>query len=91
MTKLLQCFNPVCRKSESTHRSADGRIRSPGPSDDWVELTIVEEKDDIFLLCLYSNGFLADTWHESVEEAKEYAFGYGIEENAWQICHGDDE
>ena len=91
MKKLLQCFNPPCRKPSNP--PADGQVLGPPDDRDWEEMTIVEEDDgSFFLLCLYSNGWGGDTWHLSVEEAKEQAmFWFGIEENAWQDCYEDEE
>ncbi len=51
----------------------------------WVE---IEARDGAFYLYYFdSNGDgLADTWHETVEQAKEQArFEFEIEERDWQV------
>ena len=56
------------------------------PPPAWVE--IVQEAEGFYLLRYNSEGhFLADTWHQTLAEAKEQAqFEYYIEEKDWIKC-----
>jgi hypothetical protein len=56
----------------------------PLPAPTWVEL--VEENGGFYLYRLDDRGHcIADTWHQTVEEAKAQAnFEYEIREEDWQ-------
>lgn len=53
---------------------------------DPVTVEIVEEDGAFFLLRLDDNGeCIADTWHETVEAAKDQAnFEFGVKEGDWK-------
>jgi len=86
MRELLQYFNPT--NPEPTPSPLEcGRLWGPPDDHKWIKLTIAIENDGVFLFTTYTNGWQADSWYESVEEAKQQAkFGYGIEENDWEEC-----
>ena len=86
MKDLLQYFNPTNPKLTTSPK----KERRYGPSQDrgWVKLTIAEETSgEFYLFTLYTNGWMADSWHESIEEAKQQAkYGFDVDENAWEEC-----
>jgi hypothetical protein len=51
---------------------------------DQTVLVIEESPDGLFLYYYYPDGFIADTWHPNIEEAKEQAaYAYGSAMSDW--------
>jgi hypothetical protein len=65
-------------------RLAGGLEVTPIPNPKTVE--VVEQDGALYLLRLDNRGeCVADTWHETVEEAKEQAyFEFGVEDGDWK-------
>ena len=85
MKKLLQCFNPTNPKPNPL--PPPGQRQSWKPSNEWIKLTIAEGDGGFYLFTLLADDWVADTWHESIEEAKHQAeYAYGVKENNWKEC-----
>ena len=53
-------------------------------SDETIKLEIVQEGNGFFLYRYNKDGFFGDTWHETLNEAKDQAkFEFGIEPDWW--------
>lgn len=65
----------------------DGRAQKSALITGESRVEIVKEESGIFLYRLNDKGeIVADTWHLTVEEAKEQAtFEYGVEDDDWII------
>jgi len=87
MKDILQYYNPT-RPKPIPSPLENGRLWGPPDDHEWIKLTISEEHDRAFyLFTLYTNGWLADSWHESIEEAKQQAkYGFDVDENVWEDC-----
>ena len=53
-------------------------------ADETIKLEIVQEDIGFFLFRYNQDGFFGDTWHETLEEAKDQAkFEFGINQDWW--------
>jgi hypothetical protein len=79
MTVIYRYLNPVLYECADEPTSLQF-------SGNWEKLTIEKyEEEGFFLLCHFLNGHTSDTWHFSVEEAKQQAkFEFNINEDDWE-------
>jgi hypothetical protein len=82
--RIFYSFTINALDSARDFRPVNGRTFPP-----FEDLQVVMYPGDngIYLLRLCSNGQVADTWHESFEDAFHQAeFEFGISKDRWALC-----
>jgi hypothetical protein len=77
------------RPGKTRHTISDAKGRREFPPFVSLEIAQYPGQQSCYLLHICEDGSMADTWHETVEEALHQAeWELGVQESEWQVVSG---